>query len=181
VTVATITPEPVAKGGVKASDLLREGAASGQAWLINDRMYDREALVRQMQGMAGRGQDDALCELGAQCWTNKALFPAGDEPCGRGRQWCNFALTTGTEAALLAGAAAGPARSGAAANTAGRVGSTLARSDLNPSQLANLTRYTKKLPSGAEETIIMRGANGTVEFTTRSRSGLVRDLYEDSG
>jgi len=75
VTVATITAESVAKGGVTASDLLRDGAASGQLWLINDRMYDREALVRQMQGMAGRGQDDALCELGAQCWTNKALFP----------------------------------------------------------------------------------------------------------
>jgi hypothetical protein len=35
----------------------------------------------------------------------------------------------------------------------------LSHADLNPSQLSNFTRYTKKLPAGAEPTII------TVELT----------------
>lgn len=44
---------------------------------------------------------------------------------------------------------------------------SLAAADLNPAQLANLGRYTSKLPAAAEETVITAGENGVVTFTTR--------------
>ena len=47
-----------------------------------------------------------------------------------------------------------------------KVGAVLSRADLSPSQLANLSSYTKKLPSGAEETQLVRGANAAAEFST---------------
>jgi hypothetical protein len=52
-----------------------------------------------------------------------------------------------------------------AAETAADVGSTLARSDLSDSQLSNFSRYSKKLPSGAQDPVITRGANGSVQFS----------------
>lgn len=47
-----------------------------------------------------------------------------------------------------------------------KIGTVLSRADLSPSQLSNLSRYTKKLPAGAEETQLVRGANGAAEFST---------------
>jgi hypothetical protein len=44
---------------------------------------------------------------------------------------------------------------------------SLAAADLNPAQLANLGRYTSKLPAAAEGTVITAGENGVVTFTTR--------------
>ncbi|UOZ05550.1 hypothetical protein [Amycolatopsis sp. WQ 127309] len=46
-------------------------------------------------------------------------------------------------------------------------GETLSRDDLSPEQLRNLKRYEKKLPAGAEPTVITRGANGAVQFEAK--------------
>ena len=43
----------------------------------------------------------------------------------------------------------------------------LGRGDLTPEQLKNLNRYEKKLPAGAESTVITRGANGAVQFEAK--------------
>lgn len=53
----------------------------------------------------------------------------------------------------------------AAAETAGDVGTAIARSDLAGGQASNFARYSKKLPSGAQEPVITRGANGSVQFS----------------
>lgn len=58
-------------------------------------------------------------------------------------------------------------RDGVAANGAGDLGRVLSHTDLNPSQLSNFTRYAKKLPAGAEPTIITRGADGAVQLSTK--------------
>lgn len=47
------------------------------------------------------------------------------------------------------------------------VGTVLTREDLSASQLANLKRYTKKLPAAADETVISREADGAVRFSTK--------------
>lgn len=52
-----------------------------------------------------------------------------------------------------------------AAETAGDVGTAVARSDLAGGQASNFARYSKKLPSGAQEPVITRGANGSVQFS----------------
>jgi hypothetical protein len=57
------------------------------------------------------------------------------------------------------------AKSGAG-GTPGRV-RPLTRADLTPEQAANLNRYTKKLPSAAEEPTIARLPDGSVQFQTR--------------
>lgn len=54
-----------------------------------------------------------------------------------------------------------------AASAADDLGRVLSHSNLNPAQLSNLTRYTKKLPAGAEPTIITRGADGAVRLSTK--------------
>ena len=48
-----------------------------------------------------------------------------------------------------------------------RAGAVLTKDDLSASQLTNLARYQKKLPAGAEETQITRGADGAVTFETK--------------
>ncbi|MEP6696066.1 MAG: hypothetical protein ABJA34_04205 [Pseudonocardiales bacterium] len=47
---------------------------------------------------------------------------------------------------------------------AAEVGTTVARSELSESQLSNLSRFVKKLPAGAEDPVITRGADGAVEY-----------------
>lgn len=56
---------------------------------------------------------------------------------------------------------------GDAANSVDDLGRVLSHTDLNPAQLSNFTRYTKKLPAGAESTIITRGADGAVQLSTK--------------
>ncbi len=41
------------------------------------------------------------------------------------------------------------------------------RADLNPAQLANLSRHTKRMPTGAEATVVTRGADGAIHLTTK--------------
>lgn len=52
-----------------------------------------------------------------------------------------------------------------AAETAGDVETAISRSDLADSQASNFARYSKKLPSGAQDPVITRGANGSVQFS----------------
>lgn len=54
-----------------------------------------------------------------------------------------------------------------AANTVDDLGRVLSHADLNPAQLSNFTRYTKKLQAGAEPTVITRGADGAVQLSTK--------------
>lgn len=54
-----------------------------------------------------------------------------------------------------------------ATNTVDDLGRVLSHTDLNPAQLSNFTRYTKKLPAGAEPSIITRGADGAVQLSTK--------------
>lgn len=69
----------------------------------------------------------------------------------------------------LAFAAEDPVKTRAcvAANSVDDLGRVLSHADLNPAQLSNFTRYTKKLPAGAEPTVITRGAEGTVQLSTK--------------
>jgi hypothetical protein len=43
----------------------------------------------------------------------------------------------------------------------------MCRTDLNDAQLSNLSRYTKKLPAGAESTVITRGSDGAIHLSTK--------------
>jgi hypothetical protein len=52
----------------------------------------------------------------------------------------------------------------------------LGRDDLTSEQLGNLARYEKKLPAGAEPTVITRGADGAVQFEAKV-SGRVPGSY----
>jgi hypothetical protein len=55
----------------------------------------------------------------------------------------------------------------AAGHTAEDVGKLVDRADLNPAQLANLSRHTTRMPARAELTAVTRGADGTIILTTR--------------
>ena len=90
-------------------------------------------------------------------WVNSGLSGASIIPVGG---WFATAFKWWRNGKKAADAAA------AAVNSLDEVGSVLSRGDLNPSQLSNLTRYTKKLPAGAQETVITRGADGAVQFST---------------
>ena len=46
-------------------------------------------------------------------------------------------------------------------------GRLVGRADLNPAQLSSLFRYTKKLPTGAEPTLVTRGADGAIHLSTK--------------
>lgn len=80
--------------------------------------------------------------------------------------WVQVARVTSTipEQAQTDGGALSPF---AGSDVAANAGRALTHADLNPAQLSNLTRYTKKLPAGAEPTIITRGADGAVQLSTK--------------
>jgi hypothetical protein len=52
-------------------------------------------------------------------------------------------------------------------NEGGSDGSVISPDDLTPDQLTNYNRYTKKLPSGADDTVITTNPDGSVQFETR--------------
>ncbi|WP_167347482.1 RHS repeat-associated core domain-containing protein [Microbacterium hydrocarbonoxydans] len=66
---------------------------------------------------------------------------------------------------VIAGTVAGVGSKSGSALGGAQVGTTLSRSQLNPTQLADLNRYTKRLPKGAGETTITQGADGTLKFS----------------
>ena len=104
-----------AGGGPTAASLIRNSHSEDDVWIINGRQYSRDQLIDQVQGMAGRAQDPELCEMGSQCMTNALAFPEGAHPCGydSDQEWCNFAATTGKEAAWLGLGPAGRSGGGA--------------------------------------------------------------------
>lgn len=55
-------------------------------------------------------------------------------------------------------------------------GRTLARDELSSEQLSNLTRYQKKLPAAAQDPVITRLPDGTVQFESKV-PGRVPDSY----
>ena len=70
--------------------------------------------------------------------------------------------TTGRLADLVDGDLRVDSLSGVAAETAG---TALDASELSAGQASNYARYAKKLPSGARDPVITRGANGSVQFS----------------
>ncbi len=48
-----------------------------------------------------------------------------------------------------------------------RAGRLVSRADLNPAQVSNFARYTRKLPVDARPTIITRGADGAIHLSTK--------------
>ena len=47
------------------------------------------------------------------------------------------------------------------------IGRVLTQADLSPAQMATYTRFTKKLPAGAETPIITRGSGDAVQMSAK--------------